>query len=87
MAKSAKQNSAFQKMLAGKKGKTIAPVAPAKGNAQTPTNPAPKGKKSGVNIDIMLAKAMPGVGPKGMNPPMMGKKTAKKGGKSSGKGK
>lgn len=30
-----------------------------KGNAPTP---APKGKKPSVKIDIMLAKAMPGVG-------------------------
>jgi len=48
-------------------------------------------KKPTVKIDIMLAKAMPGIGPKGMMPmkgvDKMAKKSAPKSGKKGGMGK
>jgi len=54
----------FQAMLAGKKGK--------KPKQADPTKPfpapksAPMGKKPMAKVDMMLMKAMPGIGPKGM---------------------
>ena len=77
MAQSVKQKAAFQAMLAGKKGKSVKQADPTKPFPAPPkakgTAPAPKGKKPMAKVDMMLMKAMPGIGM-----PKKGKKGGKK---------
>ncbi len=90
MAQSAKQKSAFTAMLAGKKGKSTKQVDPTKpfpAPKAKGTAPTLKGKKPALKIDIMLAKAMPGISmpPKKGVMPMAKKSAPKTSKKGSGK--
>lgn len=53
---------AFPKQTVGKKVKQADPTKPFPAPKTKGTTPAPKGKKPALKIDIMLAKAIPGVG-------------------------
>jgi hypothetical protein len=82
MAQSAKQKSAFAAMIAGKKGKSakqVDPTTPFPAPKTKGTAPTPKGKKPTLKIDIMLAKAMPGIGSNGKPVPKKDKSKSKKG--------
>jgi len=96
---SAAQKAAFQKMLASKgKGKTTpAKDTPSPFDMKTGVDVGkgkktiPAGKKPMAKIDIMLMKAMPGIGPKGVlskkgGAAPMAKKSSPKDGKKGGKG-
>ena len=83
MAQSAKQKSAFAKMIASKKGKSAKQIDPTTPfPAPKAKGTAPAGKKPMAKVDMMLMKAMPGVSMPAKKGTVSAKKTAtKKGGK------